>query len=270
MTEIFTTIFKTSEERIKNPFIGTFILSFIAINWKPIMILFFYNKLIEQKIDFISENYSNEWNLLYFPLIIALFYSLLLPYIMWLFDTTTFQALKGRNTNLYNSKIIDIEGKKRIAEQEIELEDIKANYKEKADLNKKISTLEALNSQKDLQIDNLKKSVVESNNQNQQYQNEIRDRELRIDELIEDSRNSKILKENYYSAYEKTPQELIKKFVEILPTMNLYFRSNSLSLETKREVENYLSLGLIDLHKSEKNQKFKLTDKGLYFLSRGI
>lgn len=44
MKDIFLSVFKTSEERLKNPFIGTFILSFIAFNWKAIFVLFVSEK----------------------------------------------------------------------------------------------------------------------------------------------------------------------------------------------------------------------------------
>ncbi len=48
MKDIIKSFFEASRDRIKNPLIGTFIISWIAINWRPIMILIFSEKTIEK------------------------------------------------------------------------------------------------------------------------------------------------------------------------------------------------------------------------------
>lgn len=101
MKDIFNSIFKSSEERLKNPFIGTFIISFIPINWKPIIILLFSDKKIEDRINYILENFNNPGQTLVIPLLVATFYIGILPYIMMIFDKITFYALSQRNKSLY-------------------------------------------------------------------------------------------------------------------------------------------------------------------------
>ena len=56
MKEFLQTIFKTSEERIKNPIIGSFFTSWLIFNWKPILFFIFTNKTVEEKIIYIENN----------------------------------------------------------------------------------------------------------------------------------------------------------------------------------------------------------------------
>lgn len=67
MKEIFTSFFESSNERIKNPLIGTFIISWTIINWKPIVILCFSNNEIVEKINLIESEYSSVFKYLFIP-----------------------------------------------------------------------------------------------------------------------------------------------------------------------------------------------------------
>lgn len=61
---------QTINERIKNPFIGTFVIAWIAINWRPLSILFFSKDNIQQKILEVNTNYSHWHQYLLFPLLV--------------------------------------------------------------------------------------------------------------------------------------------------------------------------------------------------------
>ncbi|WP_392346253.1 hypothetical protein [uncultured Polaribacter sp.] len=50
MKELIKSFFESSNERIKNPLIGTFAISWILINWKPVIILLFSKQTIQNKI----------------------------------------------------------------------------------------------------------------------------------------------------------------------------------------------------------------------------
>lgn len=269
MKELLSSFFKTSEERIKNPLIGTFILAFIAYNWKAILILIFSNKSIEEKITLITTSYSSIGNILIYPILISIFYILILPYIMWFFDFITFKAIKGRNVNLYKNKLFDIEGKKNIASEEIELENLKADYKEKSDLNKKVKNLEHVIETKNLKLEELSDILSDTNKTVESLLVENKKKDSTIRDLNEDIKNMSILKTNYISSFNKTPKEIIQNFINIIPYLNDYF-NNILSTDEKREVENYLSLDLIELVQSENRERFKLTDKGLYFIQKSV
>jgi hypothetical protein len=50
MKEFLQSIFKSTQERIKNPFVGAFMTSWVLFNWKPILFLVFSVTSIEYKI----------------------------------------------------------------------------------------------------------------------------------------------------------------------------------------------------------------------------
>ena len=60
---------------------------------------------------------------------------------MWLFDIISSLAVVGRKKSMIKQQLFDYESKKQMAEQESILEAIKASFRDKADLNKRIELL---------------------------------------------------------------------------------------------------------------------------------
>lgn len=83
--DFFQSLIDSYRERIKSPLIGSFALSFIIYNWRPISILFWSNWPIHKRIAWIDKIYC-KWESLVWPLVIALFYILILPYINLFFE----------------------------------------------------------------------------------------------------------------------------------------------------------------------------------------
>ena len=131
MKEIIKNFLDTTNERIKNPFIGAFLISWIICNWKAISVFILSNYPIEAKIDIIQRNYSGLWNNLYLPIIIALIYIIILPYFMWLIEELIKKSNSGRKRNLVRQQVEDYVGKQELAIEESKLEDLKANFREK-------------------------------------------------------------------------------------------------------------------------------------------
>ena len=166
MKDIISSILKTSEERIRNPFIGTFLISFIALNWKAFLIIFFSTYRIEARINIVENDYNDINTYLLLPLVISAIYVGVLPYIMLLFDKIGHSALKGRKESFLQQKLIDIKGLQSIAEEEVKLENLRADYKEKSDLNRKINNLNNEIQDKIELIENLE-------NENSELKNEL-------------------------------------------------------------------------------------------------
>ncbi len=169
MREIINSFLDNSKERIKNPFLGAFIISWIAFNWKPIVILLFSEKEIEQKITFINENYISLQYNLWFPLIFAIVYVVVLPYIMLVFDKLSSKALEGRKENIVKQNIFDIKAKQKLAGEENILENIRAKFRDKADLNKKIESLSSQLEEIRIVNENLELKLKESEEKELQY-----------------------------------------------------------------------------------------------------
>lgn len=63
--EIYLSVKKTSTDRIKSPFYGVFILTWVAFNWQPIAIVLFSKLTMEDRIGFINAIYPFQ---LWWPL----------------------------------------------------------------------------------------------------------------------------------------------------------------------------------------------------------
>lgn len=180
MKDIIKSFFDASRERIKNPLIGTFIISWIAINWRPIMILLFSEQKIENRIDYIIACYSSFQTYFLIPFLIALIYVIILPYFMWAVDELIRKSTIGRKKNLLKQTIYDYEGKHQIAIAESKLEDLKASYRDKADFNNQIEQLrnqldereETLQIQK-MEIEQYNKDLAELKNSTEQNTSEL-------------------------------------------------------------------------------------------------
>lgn len=76
--EIYLSVKKTSTDRIKSPFYGVFILTWLVFNWEPVAVILFSELKMEQRIGFVNAVYPIK---VLYPLLTALFLAFLLPII---------------------------------------------------------------------------------------------------------------------------------------------------------------------------------------------
>lgn len=131
MKELFVSFIENFKDRIKNPFLGAFLLGFVSFNWKAIFTLLFSNKIIEERIIFLESNYSDIQHLLFYPFLFALVYSIILPYLLALVEWVSKYSASLRRKIFNSIKLSEIKAFKDIALEEIDLEEIKANHREK-------------------------------------------------------------------------------------------------------------------------------------------
>ena len=195
MKELLQTIFMTSKERISNPIIGTFLISWTAFNWKPIIFLFISGQKIEDKIAYIDSNLSSINNLLFFPLIAVFIYVLIIPYVNLLFEyLLEFSRIK-RNFILISKQKQIIENKKELAIEEIKLEEAQTEFKERKNQNKLIEDLHKSILAKEEQLliererfnDLNKKIKEESSYLNKRFQEDRKEFDDKMKSLIEEN-----------------------------------------------------------------------------------
>lgn len=206
MKEFLQSIFKTTEERVKNPFIGAFMTSWTLFNWKPILFLVFSSKNIEEKIKFIAENFSTTNFVLWFPLSAAVFYVLILPYISLLFDILLKYSLLKRNEIIINKQKQNIENQKQLAIEEIKLEEAKTNFRERSTHNKLVEDLQKINTGLETELQHEKvssRSMIEElrselNSREKMTNEELRNFERRYNESRKEisELNSKVFKKD--------------------------------------------------------------------------
>lgn len=260
MIDFFKTFFETSKERIKNPLIGTFVISWMAINWRPLLIVLFSNQSIENRIDFIVNCYSDFNTYFLFPFLIALIYVIILPYFMWAVDGLVKKSTIGRKKNVLNQVILDYEGKQQIAIEESKLEDLKANFRDKADLNNQI---ELLRNQLDERDETIKMKNSELEQQN-----------------IENKNLKTIVNQTNKNSVESKNLILDEQFKEFRETdMYDYFREVGVQIRNHRNFPNglndivkekFIFQGIVQEAYDEDNMFYEFTEKGRYFWSKYV
>lgn len=149
MPEFIKALFANATERIKNPLIGTFFMSWIVFNWKAILFLVISTNDIESRFATLTANYSNNWNLLYFPLIVTAIYIFGLPWLnLWIDDLLSYSNNK-QSKRVQAKELKAIYLKTDIAIANIDLENKQKDYRELKSHNE---TIEGLNNKiKELQ-----------------------------------------------------------------------------------------------------------------------
>lgn len=187
MIEIIKDLYKTSNSRIKNPIISSFIISFIVYNWKVILILLFANCDVEAKIDHIEKFYSCSGNI-FIPIIISIFYIILIPYINNFFDYILKPSKNRKNEYLKTSLIEDLKIQKEKAKYEREIAEEKAGTSEINNLKEQLNSLtEEKNKLNELIKDsyNERNDLLEENNKRiKDYENKLSSKEYFMPRVI--------------------------------------------------------------------------------------
>ncbi len=260
MKELIKNLFQTSNERIKNPFIGSFIFSWIAFNWKSIFTVIFSEKSIEERIIYISNNFSEiEFTLLY-PLIFSALYVLALPYLMWIIESLSKYAKTGRKQNLVNEKIDDLIDKQKIAKEERKYEEERAGNLEISLLNTKIAELTTENEEKQKLLNSLRIDLTEikkEKNRLEQYIN------LENPDNVEYSESEKEKLNEEYNEFLKTE---VSTYFEKIGTEISQFKSIPKDTDSII-IEKLVYSGLVKRIDDEENQRkyYLLTKRGKYF-----
>lgn len=201
MKEFLQAIFKSTEDRIKNPFVGAFITSWVVFNWKPILYIIFEDETIKKKIDFIreTENYINIENYLWLPLLSSIFYVGILPYVSFLFEFIVKFSHKWRNKVSLEARDKSLELQIGIAKNEITLEEKKTEFRERHSHNQMVEGLQE-------QIRLLNEALEEASKSHIESMNVILDQKSELTQeilIVHDTYNEKISGLNQLLSVEK-------------------------------------------------------------------
>lgn len=260
MKEFISNLFKASNERLKNPLIFSFILSWIAFNWRPVFTLLLSDKKIEDRISYISDNFNEIQYNLYYPLIFSIGYVLLLPYFTWLIEVLVQYAKVGRKRNLMSEQLSDLRDKQKIAREEYKYEQEKAGNVEISQLNINIQELSKANTEKDKIIERLKIDLTELKKERNKLEQYI------SLESIDDSEFNEDMKKELDKEYEEFLNTEVSTYFEEISSEISQFKS--IPKNTDRIViEKLIYSGLIRRIDEEENQRvyYVLTKKGKHF-----
>ena len=156
LKEIFSSLLDSTKERLKNPILGAFVFSWLAINWRIVLILLFSSKTVEQRISYIEENFINIWFYFWIPLFISIFYIAILPYLMLGLDLLLKKVILNRRTVSKDHRIKELQNRQDIAKEQSKLEKIVAGTAELSEVNRENENLKK-------QLESLRKQIESKN-----------------------------------------------------------------------------------------------------------
>ncbi|WP_213279313.1 hypothetical protein [Chryseobacterium indologenes] len=240
MKEFLQTILKSTEDRIKNPFIGTFITSWAIFNWKPITFIVFSDKSIEEKIKFIGDNYSDIWCYLWLPLMSAIFYIAILPYISFAFEYITKFSHGLRNKVNLEARNAALELQIGVAQNEIKLEEEKTTFRERNSHNLMVESLQEQNKSLSEALEEANKThletVTELQKKSENASKEFSVLAANYDKQLEESNTNLIEERNKILNLRKEVNELNKE--------NNHYFNNASQLKRELEIEKFISFRL--------------------------
>lgn len=232
MKELLKTIFATSKERVSNPIIGSFIISWIIFNWKALSLLLFSKQTIENKIIYIEKEFSDIYHLILLPLIITIIYILIIPYLNLLFEYLLEYSRVKRNKLLISNQKQLIQNNKELAIEELKLEEAKKEFMESKSQNILIDDFQKIIQDKEAQLEIERTRNKELNNKikeesiflNNRFNEDRKEFNLRIKKLMDENeilRKQLIETENFYNS---TKQFLDKDNMRIAKDGKVWIR----------------------------------------------
>ncbi|MBL0737639.1 hypothetical protein JI750_12105 [Flavobacterium sp. GN10] len=144
LADLIKDFIDSTKERLKTPISGAFLWSFVIYNWRPILMLLFSDTTIENKIIVINHEYCSFWAI-FWPLVIATAYTLLIPKIMLQIDNDLADTKQERITRRYEIKKHEVKEKTEVAKEEFLLKSEESGNKTIQELNDQIKGLEEKN-----------------------------------------------------------------------------------------------------------------------------
>ena len=80
MSDLLKEIVGTFNERLRSPILGSILLAFFIVNWRPLFFLFFSDNSIPQKFVYFDAN-TSELSLYLLPLLIGSIIAILSPWL---------------------------------------------------------------------------------------------------------------------------------------------------------------------------------------------
>lgn len=225
--ELMSAFKSTAVERVKNPFIGAFCFSWVAFNWRSILVVLFSGKSIEEKIEWINTN-SNLVHALIYPAILSGLILGVLPLVsalvMWVQDKPlgfVMRKYMERDEQTLDRKIgvekkralASVAFKRVVADEELEIQRLNAliqtskdqsdkltaQVKTLSDENEQLKAASELIAAKEKELNNLAEETIksalalnEASTKNFALQGEIKKLNERIKELEKSNKNTSV------------------------------------------------------------------------------
>jgi hypothetical protein len=259
ITELLEILFSTAKQRIKSPFFGSFIFSWLIFNWKPIFYFLFSDEKISMKIEKIENSFEFIQNSLLYPLFLSFIYVLVFPYINQFIHWLTIKAENSKREEYHRLKIEQIRNSQILAEEEKNLEDIRSGNRDVSQLNERINLLIKDNERLKETIQNKNKTISDFGEQLDKVINEKQHYAIELSKFNQElSKQSYVSKINLdFLTFKKS--EYFIYFTDIFKSI---FDNKDLTNFNKEVVDYYFKNKILEI---DEQGRYQLTKKGRNF-----
>lgn len=187
-------------ERISNPLIGSYLISWCVINWKFLAYMFFSSKKFDERLieykSYIKSDTFLDFSFHYMlPFCISIIYIFILPWIDLQIDKITYNYIfKAKGDHESNKITDDLTRQLTRADLEFKVQDKLLGKKTKDDLIFEKEKLEEESSIKAKRIEDLQNEIISLNTQNSEmitsYQKQIEEKDKQNNQLKESLKES--------------------------------------------------------------------------------
>lgn len=263
MKEFLKNIFDNTLERVKSPFLGSFIISWIVYNWQAIVYFIRSKEDIEVILTTIGIEYnqSGSYTAWLIPLGFALFYVAILPYINLVLGKLSFFGKDLLKANAIKLKTNEYTAMIKLAEEQAKYEEAKSEYKTIKEANQKqislIKEIEELKETLELEKEDRKKEVNE---------HVMAQKDLQAQLNFELSKNTNVYTGSWVSEYENQYEfefkktSVFEKFERL--AVNISIGNNVMNGLTQHDLLTFVRNNVLDRSPGENNLEYKLTLQG--------
>lgn len=225
--EIVQAVSEAAKDRIKNPVMATFVISWCVFNWNSLLILIFGNDSIQQKVQIASVAFSekNSW---FIPVFFTTAYLFLNKPLNLVFQKAMvwFDYISMSIEHSKKIKELELEKERESlrAEKDMAYEDTKTNKeKEIQEMREQITVSKDKEGILTKEIDELKKEKEFNKNEMKELQKTNSMQQAEINTLfLENEKLTKHFEQNGIAAKDKEIRELTLKLNEMTAIRNEY------------------------------------------------
>ena len=114
---IFSSLLSTTKSRLGNPLIGSFVISWLIMNWRFVGILLTGDEQMVHKIRMLEIEYMSPWRMLIVPTIAAFAWALGFPYLDNLIERVRRGPLRAKENSRIKEEIDSVKLRKKLSEE---------------------------------------------------------------------------------------------------------------------------------------------------------
>lgn len=202
LDDIFSSVAGTTKTRVSDPFIGTFIFSWLICNWNYLTLLAWGEGNVTERVSafyiYLSQTPIFEWNSLFiFPFLIALFYLFVFPWLSLIVKSIQKSANEMLHQQAVNADLTQITQQEQLNKAKLKADPDKQFLEQlvQQDIDKKNEILEHIR-QRTIRLESKAKEALsqekEQEARTKEAENKAKTSKLELDKKLQQSESDKL------------------------------------------------------------------------------